>query len=986
MEGAHELQFGPFRIDLRTEQVWHGTEAVHLRPKSFAVLRCLIEQAGFLVSKDLLLQAVWPETVGSEAALTICIGELRRALGDAAQAPQFIQTVPRRGFRFIGPIMPVAPLAPLPLSPPLPVSPSPLPLLVGREAELAQLQQWCVAAQRGERQVIFVTGELGIGKTTLVDTVCAHLETAAPLWVARGQCLAQHGAGEAYLPILEGLGQLCRGTEGVSLRALLAQQAPMWRLQMPALLSTADLEALQRRTLGTTKERMLRELADALETLTAERLLVLVLEDLHWSDAATVDLLAYVARRRQPARLMIIGTYRPAEVIARDHSLWTVAHDLMLHGQIQELPLTLLTEPEVARYLAARFEGRESPLDLVRLLHQRTNGNPLFLVAMVDYLERRGWIAAIADRVVIQWGLEAIATAIPTTLRQLIEQQQEQLSAAERRLLEAASVAGLEWSAAAVAAAVGEAQVWVEELGAGLERREQFVQARGVEEWPDGTLTERWAFRHALYQQVLYDRLPVGRRVSLHRQIGERIATGYGARDVEKAAELAVHFDRGRDAARAVPYRQQAATNALGRYACAEAIVHCTRGLELLQTLPAPPQTRVQQELRLLLTLQGPLTATQGFATPDVERLHARLQELSLQESELRLRCLAIGSLAAFYRIRGALRRALPLARQYIRLAQSMSDVHTLVDAQNALGETLWFRGAWAAARNALEQGLTLYTLPQHQESSPQMGQEHPGVWNRASLAIILWHLGYPDQALQRSNDALTLATEVNDPLSLALAQYLATSLHQARGEWQHAHEHINALMALATTQGFARYLAGGLARRGWTLVMQGQTAEGTMQMREGLVTLQTTGEGLGKTSWLVKLAEAYSKGGQVTEGLAVLAEALGLVKETNERCAEAELHRLQGVLVLQQTAPNVSQAETCFHHALAIARRQQAKSLELRAAMSLSRLWQQQGKCAEAYEVLQPIYGWFTEGFDTVDLQEAKALLDELAGRRTTL
>jgi predicted ATPase len=803
----------------------------------------------------------------------------------------------------------------------------------------------------------------------------------APLWVARGQCLAQHGAGEAYLPVLEGLGQLCRGPEGASLWALLAQHAPTWLLQMPALLSTADLEALQRRTLGTTKACMLRELAEALEALTAERLLVWVLEDLHWGDAATVDLLAYVARRRQPARLVVIGTYRPADVRARRHPLRAIVHDLTLHGQGQELTLPLLTEAEIVRYLAARFAGRESPLNLVRLLHQRTDGNPLFLVTMVDYLERQGWIMAMADRVVVQPGLEARATGVPTTLRQLIEQQLEQLSAAEQRLLEAASVAGVEWSAAAVAAAVDEAQVWVEDLGTGLERREQFVQSRGVEEWPDGTLAERWAFRHALYQQVLYDRLPVGRRVPLHRQLGERVAAGYGARAVEKAAELAVHFDRGRDAARAVPYLQQAATNALGRYAYAEAIAHCTRGLELLQTLPAPAQTWAQQELSLLLTLQGPLTATEGFATPDVERLHARLQALAPQGSDLRLRCLAIGSLATFYRLRGALQTALPLARQYVHLAQGMSDVQTLVDAQNALGETLWFHGAWAAARTALEQGLALYALPQHQGAAPQAGQEAPGVWSRASLAIILWHLGYPDQALQRSHEALMLATEVHHPLSLVLAQYLAISLHQARGEWQHAHEHINALMALATTQGFARYLAGGLARRGWTLVMQGQTAEGTRQMRQGLVTLQAAGEGLGRTSWLVKLAEAYGKGGQVTEGLAVLAEARGLVEETGERCAEAELYRLQGALVLQQTVANVSHAESCFHHALAIARRQQAKSLELRAAMSLSRLWQHQGKGAEAYAMLGPIYAWFTEGFDTADLQEAKALLEALSG-----
>jgi predicted ATPase len=355
---------------------------------------------------------------------------------------------PGGGYRFVAPVTLVGPSEPaVALAAPPPVRPpSPRPLLVGREAALAQLRSWWARAQQGQRQVVFVTGEPGIGKTTLVDAWCADSAAETPLWVARGQCLDHHGVGEAYLPVLEALGQLCRGSAGVSLVARLAQHAPTWLMQMPALLSTADLEALQRRALGATQERMLRELADAVDALTAEQPLVLVLEDLHWSDTATLDLVSYLARQRGPAHLLLLGTYRPAVVVAQGHALRVVAHDLVLHGYGAELALELFTEAEVAQYLAARFTGHEVPARLARLLHGRTDGNPLFLVPMVEHLVRQGWVATSAHRVTVPVGLEALEAAVPDSLRQLIEQQLVQCSPEEQRVLETAGVAGVEWS------------------------------------------------------------------------------------------------------------------------------------------------------------------------------------------------------------------------------------------------------------------------------------------------------------------------------------------------------------------------------------------------------------------------------------------------------------------------------------------------------------------------------------------------------------
>jgi DNA-binding winged helix-turn-helix (wHTH) protein/predicted ATPase len=971
--------FAPFHLDLGAERLWQGTEPVRLTAKAFAVLCYLVEHAGQLVTKDALFAAAWASAYVSEAALAVCIGEIRRALGDAAQTPQYLETVRGRGYRFVAPVT-VSSLSPEPAAA---ESPEPMVitrpgLLVGRETELSELQQRWAQVRQGIRQVVFVTGEAGIGKTTLVDAFVAQVAVTEKVWHSRGQCIEQHGMGEAYLPLLETLGRLGRAPDGGRLIALLHRQAPSWLVHLPALVPPETFEALQRQAGGTTRERMLRELAEAVEVLTVEQPLVLVLEDLHWSDGATLDWLAYVARRREVARLLVLGTYRPVEAIVRRHPVHTVTQELRLHGQATEVILSYLPAAGVATYLAQRFGENALPVGLSGVLHQRTDGNPLFLVTVVDDLVQQEVIRHESTGWTLAGRLEAAVRGVPESLQQLMEQQFAQLSSAEQVLLEAASVAGQEFAVAAVAEAVAQAVDTVEDHCAALARQGQFLRAGGTDVWPDGTVAARYGFVHDLYRETLYARVPVGRRVRWHRQIGRRLEAGYAPWARERATELAEHFVRGRDPERALPYLQYAGEQAMQRSAHQEALVHLTKGLELLATLPATP-ARAQQELNLQITLGPALMAARGWAAPEVEQTYGRARALCTQLGETSQLFPTLWGLWRFYQSRGVLPTARDLGEQLIRLAERTTDPTHLLEAHGALGQTLFQLGEYAAAWQHLEQGIALIdSIAQH--ALVLRPGDAPAVVFLSFAAITLWCLGYPAQAVQRSQEALALARALDSPLSLAVAQHYAAFLHRHCHETREVQTLAEALLTLATAQGFPLYVGYGTYWCGWAGAMQGEGEAGLMHMRQGLAAILATGQTLARPFCLVLLAEVAVHMGQREEGLRLVAEALAAFEHSGRGDLLAEAYRLQGVLLLHQPVTDAVHAEACFQQALALARRQQAKSWELRAATSLSRLWLQQGKGIAAYDLLAPIYGWFSEGFETADLQEAKAVLAKSA------
>jgi DNA-binding winged helix-turn-helix (wHTH) protein/predicted ATPase len=975
--------FGPFQLDLRDERLWCGPEVVRLPPKAFAVLACLVTHASRLVTKDALLAAVWPDTVVGEDVLTVAIRQLRRVLGDQTRPPQVIETVHGRGYRFIAPVRPlVAPGEPetegAPRRGPAAMFRRP-PYFVGRDAALAQLVQWWTTARQGTRQVGIIAGEPGIGKTALVHTFVAQVAATEDVWVGHGQCLDHYGAGEAYLPLLEALGRLGRGPEGERLVTVLRQYAPSWLVQMPGLVPPEAWERLQRTAGVATQPRMLRELTEALDVLTTVRPVVLVLEDLHWSDGATLAWLAYVARRPDPARFLLLGTYRPVDAIVRTHPIRTMITELTQHQQGAELPLDYLSAGDVAVYCARRLRGAPLAAAVAPALHQRTRGHPLLLVTLVDELHRQGLLHAEAGGGDVAPAVETIRSAVPESVRQIIEQHLHHVHPDDQGLLEAASLAGRTFSAAAVAAAVNQATEAIEARLAVLAHHGPCIQAGGVVAWPDGTVAAGYRFRHDLYRDTLAERIPPSRQQRWHLQIGLRKETGYGPQAPAIAAELAVHFERGRDLDRALRYLQHAADNALRRAAYPDAVTHLTQALALLGALPETP-ARAQRELDVQLALGPVFVATKGMAALEVGQTYARARTLCAQVGETPQLFETLRGLAIFYENRGALPRALEMREQCLRLAQREAEPTQRLIAHISLGGTLFFLGAYSAARTHFEQGSACITLAvQRAPTLRRSVRPSAGVVCLAQGACTLWGLGYPAQALQQSQAALALALALAHPYSLVYAQFYALFLQYFCRDAAAVQAAADALLTLATTQGFPFWEGIGRTYRGWALAMQGEGARGLAQLRQGHQTLTALAHGLSRLPF--PLAEALGHTGQVAEGLGVLTEVLTAFEASGRADVLAEVYRLQGALLLRQAVPDVTHAEACFQQALVVARRQQAKSLELRAAMSLARLWQRQGKHAEARELLAPVYGWFTEGFDTADLQEAKALLAELDG-----
>ncbi len=715
-------------------------------------------------------------------------------------------------------------------------------LLVGRTTELTFLRQRLDAALQGQRQVIFVAGEPGIGKTALVDAFLVPLRGLPELLITTGQCVEQYGPGEAYLPLLEATARLCRGSSGKPRIAALQRHAPSWLAQLPSLFDPLDFQRLQQQVQGSGRKRMLREMAEAAERLTRTDSLIVVLEDLHWSDVSTLDWLIYMARRREPAKLLIIGTYRPTDALASGHPLSGTVSELHGRNQCEELRLTPLVAEGISEYLAERFiveAGRRSSLyEPADVLYHRTGDNPLFVVNTVDYLVQQGAVTEEAGQWILHTDkIKDISSSIPDTIRQLIARQLERLPDAEQRLLEAASVAGTEFAVAEVAAGLQIEAAAVESLCERLVQTGQFIRASGLAEWPDGTISGRYSFLHALYHEVLYSRLAELRRVQLHRRIAEQKESAYGEQAGEIAAELAVHYEKGRDLTRAVHYLGKAGENAVRRSAHREAITLLTQGLALVRSLPDTPERR-QQELPLHLALGVSFINTKGPAAVEVEQAYSRAWELSQQLDQTPQLFSALWGLAASYIVGSKFERALVLVRQMLAIAERAQDPELQLEASLMAGVLhLYSHGDMLVARQHLERVRALYEPEQHRAHAFRYGQD-PGIFGRGVAAMALWCAGYPDQARQCVQEALALSQHDTAPYDQTIARIYGAILHQHRGE-------------------------GGFIRE---------------------------------------------------------------------------------------------PAEACFLQALDIARRQHAKSWELRAAMSLARLWQQEGKRDQARELLEAI------------------------------
>src|SRR5262245_47967563 len=861
------------------------------------------------------------------------------------------------------------------LSPPLDLyrvlkekdDPYALTLLVGRQHEMGLLLERWAQAREGMGQVVMLDGEAGIGKSRLVQEVKTQVggEPHAQLECACSPYY-QHSAFHPVLELLQRMLQFQREDSATEKLAKLERalapfnkSAPDIVLLLASLLSLPLPERYPPLLMSPQRRRQqtLETLRTVILTQAASQPVLCIVEDLHWVDPSTLELLNLLIDDVATAPILILLTNRP-----EFRPPWS------FRAHVTPVTLGRIPRPQVEAMVTHVAGNKALPAEVYHELVSKTDGVPLFVEELTKMVLESGLLREGEDRYELTAPLPHLA--IPTTLRDSLQARLDRL-AGVKEVAQLGAIFGREFSYELLQAISPMDEPTLQE---GLS---QLVQAELL--YRQGLPTHViYTFKHALIQEAAYQSLLKRTRQEYHQRIAQVLVERFPETAEAQPELVAHHFTEAGLGATAVGYWQRAGLRSMQRSAYLEAISHLTKGLELVTTLPETPE-RILQELGLQTNLGPALMATSGFGAPEVQHAYARARELCRHVGETAPLFPVLRGLSTFYIVRAETQPAHELSTDLLHLARRFQDPAMLVEAYSMLGTTAFYLGEIASAHGYLEQAEAGYDPEQHRAHAFLDVGTDPGVLCRIYAGHVLWLLGYSDQSLAKNRRAVALAQELSHSFSLAYALDVAAVLHRLRREVPGAGEPVDAVVALSMAEGFPVWLAIALILRGSTLAANGQAAEGLAQMRKGLATFQATGAQVGRPFFLTLLAEGDATGGQAEDRLRILDEALEAVRKTGERWYEAELHRLKVELVLSGAAQD-AEAETCFQQALDIACRQQARALELRAAMSLGRLWQRQGKSREAHALLAPVYGWFTEGLDTVDMREAKALLEALA------
>lgn len=836
--------------------------------------------------------------------------------------------------------------------------------LVGREVEVTFLRERWLQVTEGIGHAVLLSGEPGIGKSRLVHVVQDY-SAADSAVTLEGRCspYRQHSALYPVIDILQ------------RLLAFHADDGPYMKLRkleaalMPSALPVQTFMPLLAELLALKPEperypmpqmppqQKRQQTLEAIVTLVLElaesQPVLLVVEDLHWVDPSTLEWLSLLLDQ-------IAGSLAFVLLTGRSH----FQNPWLQSSHVTQLTLTRLSVDQVEQMMMHLAGGKALPDEVLQPLVPKTDGVPLF----VEELTRTLLEADLLQEGETQYALSAPLPdfAIPATLHDSLMARLDRLGRT-KIVVQLGATAGRQFSYQLIQSVL---QWEDDELQGELKR---LIAAELL--YPYGLPPQTtYIFKHAMLQEIAYQALSRQTRQDYHARIAEAMEHLVPDLVTLQPELVAHHYTEAGLVAEAIPFWQQAGQRAIDRSANVEAIAHLSKGLELLERLPASPE-RVQQELALQLALGAPLLMTRGHSAPEVETAYARAYALCREVGESPRLFSVLMGLWRFYYARAELRTALELGEQCHLLAGGLEDSVFLHESHLAIGSTLFILGDYTAVRHHLEQGLALYDREQSRARGFSIGND-PGVVCLTRLAWSLWMLGYPDQALARMDEALALAESLARPYSVGLALQFGAVLHQFRREAQLVQAKAEATMELAEAQGFVYWLGGAKCMRGWARAVLGDVEAGTAELREGLSSWLEMGATLGQTHLFLRLAEAYHQGGQLQASLGVLDDTIRVVDDTEECHYESELYRFKGEL-LHQMSPFHPEAEPALMRALDLARQRRAKSLELRAAMSLCQYWRAQGKLTDAEQILTPVYNWFTEGFETPDLQQAKALLE---------
>ena len=836
---------------------------------------------------------------------------------------------------------------------------------VGREREMASMEAAAERAKSGHGQIVAAMAEAGTGKSRLFFEFKAKNQSG---WMVLEAFSVSHGKASAYLPVIDLLQSYFRITGEDDQRVRREKVAGRLSILDPSLedarpylfallgvvegedpLAQTDAQIRKRRTLDAIKRILLRE--------SLNQPLMVIFEDLHWIDEQTQELLNLLADSIGTARILMLVNYRPE-----------YSHQWNSKTYYTQLRLDPLGNESADEMLSSLLGDDAEVRPLKRLIVEKTEGNPFFMEETVLVLFDEG---ALVRNGTVKLTKSLNDLKIPPTVQAILAARVDRLPTDEKELLQTLAVTGKEFSLSLVRAVFEKSDDEISRMLNDLQLAEFIYEQPAV-----GDID--YTFKHALTQEVAYNSVLIERRKALHERAGQALESMFAEQLNDHLAELAHHYSRSSNRPKAVEYLRLAGQQAAQRSANAEAINNFTSALEILKSLPDTPQ-RARQELELETLLGPALIATKGNAAPEVGAVYERAVELARQVGEDAQLFPVLFGLRSYHFVRGELRTASELAQQLVSLAESLQDSGLLVEAHLARGNSLFIFGELLPALDHFERAVTIYDPRKHHSHAFLYGLD-PGVFCLARIAWGLTLRGYPDRGLQKAGEAIALAQQQAHHLSLAVALNHVSTEHHLRRDWPAMQREAEAAIAICTEQGFEGILAQSTMNRGIALVAQGQTQEGIALFQRGLAASRATGAALFRPSFLSYLAESYLTAKRFEEGLTAVAEGIAIAGETGECLYEARLLRLKGELLLALDSPNAAAADRSFREAIEVSSGQGAKLFELQATMSFARLLDKQGKRDEARAMLAEIYNWFTEGFDTADLKDAKALLDELS------
>jgi serine/threonine protein kinase/tetratricopeptide (TPR) repeat protein len=850
---------------------------------------------------------------------------------------------------------------------------------LGREKERSALWRAYRDVASGRGALVCLSGEPGIGKTTLAEAFLEELATSAESCiVARGRCSERLAGSEAYLPLLEALDSLLHERSRATVIRTIKAIAGAWYAQVAPAAPDQSAGGSRGEIPRVSQEHLKRQLGALLRELSVTSPVVLFLDDLHWADGSTIDLLAYLGAKFDQLRLLVLVTYRPSDLRLAKHPFLPLKLDLEARGDCRDLALAFLGREEIQRYLSAEFPQASFPPTLASQLHSKTEGNPMFLVNLVSYLQDHQVIAEEHGRWTVRTSLESLALELPASVRSMIQRKMEMLSEDDQRLLSAASVQGYEFDSAVVASALGVDMAEVEERLAPLESVHGFVHSAGETNFPDRTISSHHRFVHILYQNAFYNLLAPTRRRKLSAAVAAALERHHGSETPRIAGELALLYQAARDFERSSQCFLQAARNAARISAHREAVKLARCGLEQLQLLPENSEG-IRQELSLQMILGSSLSVLSGYGDPEVEPIYRRAEELARRNGDIQELVGVLRGLSFYHMIRGATPTARKLGDELLELAKQSADPGLLLLGYHNAGDFRLFSGEFATARDYLEKGLELYRAERDRSLPERFGAYDLAVGCRLFLAHALWYLGYPDQALACINEAVSQSRALKHPYSLAASLSHCAWIHVLRGEPGKAAECAEEDCQVSGEEGFLFHIGLAKAFRGWAYSEEGESQRATAEIQEGIQMYERTGAIVERAFMATLLADALAKTGRLDLALKANEGALSGIQKDLPYFCEAEVIRQRGEL-LRATGANIEQAESCFRQALEMARDQNAKSWELRAAISLARIYCEQGRKPEARYPLTEVYRWFSEGFETADFRTARTTLELLA------